>query len=78
MQTTLPQLPEVGKTYISQADPTLSLYVEAVEIIEQDEFDDAGFMVTCRTPKDRGDEKAPCCEIFGDEWASFCFIQVAA
>lgn len=78
MQTTLPQLPEVGKTYISQKDPTLSLYVEAVETIEQDEFGGAGFIVTCSTPDGRSDEGMPCCELFDDEWASFRFTQVAA
>lgn len=78
MQTTLPHLPEVGKTYISQEDSTLSLCVEAVETIEQDEFGDTGFIATCRTPEDRGNEEAPCCEILDDEWASFRFVQAAA
>lgn len=43
MQTALPQLPEVGKTYISQEDPTLSMYVEEVMTVPKDEFGDAGF-----------------------------------
>lgn len=75
---TLPQLPEVGKTYISQEDPTLSLHVKAVETIEQDEFGGTGFIVTCRPPDGRSDEEMPCCELFDDEWASFRFAQVAA
>lgn len=77
MQTTLPQLPEVGKTYVSQDDPTLSLHVEAVETIGQDEFGGAGFIVTCRTLEGQGSKEVPCCEILDDEWASFRFAQAA-
>lgn len=77
MQTIQPQLPEVGKTYISQEDPTLSLYVADVDTIEQDAYGGAGFMATCSSPKDRGNENARYCELFEDDWASLRFIQVA-
>lgn len=78
MQTALPQLPVVGKTYISQEDPTLSLYVEEVITVEQDEYGGAGFMVTCCNLEDKGNKDASGYEFVNDEWASFRFVQVAA
>ncbi len=75
MQTAIP---ETGKTYVSQEDPALTLYVEAVEAIEKDEFGGVGFIVTCRTLKDHSSIEVPCCEILDDEWASFRFVQAAA
>jgi hypothetical protein len=77
MQTTLPQLPEVGKTYTSQEDPTLSIFVEAVETIEADENNPAGFYVEGCDPKDKGNASATVYEVLDDEWVSFRFVQVA-
>lgn len=50
-------LPEVGKTYISQADPTLTIHVERVDLI------DAGYFVECRNG----------IELFSEEWEEFQF-----
>lgn len=66
-------LPEVGKTYVSQADPTLTVYIESVEIIEADEDIEAGYMVTACNPKDVKDMGGMGYEFFNDEWTSFQF-----
>lgn len=78
MQTILPQLPEVGKTYVSQIDPTLSIYVEEIMTVQKDEFGDAGFWVSCCHPEDKDKKDAPGYEFVDDEWASFHFVQAAA
>ena len=75
MQTTIP---EVGKTYISQEDPALTLYVEEVLTVPQDEIGEAGFVATCCRPEDKGNKDAPGYEFLDDEWRHFHFIQAAA
>jgi hypothetical protein len=78
MQATLQQLPEVGKTYVSQADPTFSIYVRRIDLIEAAGDDPAGFIAEGCDPKDKGNEDAPYCEIIDDEWRDFGFASVAA
>jgi len=78
MQTTLPQLPEVGKTYVSKTDPTFSIYVRKVDLIEADGDDPGGFIVEGCDPKNKGKEDAPYCEIIDDEWSDFGCTPVSA
>lgn len=73
MQTALPQLPEVGKTYVSKTDPTFSIYVRKVDLIEAAGDDPVGFIVEGCEPKDKGNEEAPYCEVIDDEWRDFGF-----
>lgn len=75
MQITAPQ---VGKTYVSRIDPTLTLYVEDVLVVQQDEFGEGGFVATGCSPADKGNPEALCYELLSDEWAEFHFVQVAA
>ncbi len=44
-------VPEAGTTYTSQADPSLSIYGEAVELIEADGDESGSFFVTGSPPK---------------------------
>jgi hypothetical protein len=71
MQTILPQPPEVGKTYISKTDPTFSIYVRRIDLIEADGDDPAGFCVEVCAPKDKGITGAMVIELFDDEWRDF-------
>lgn len=65
MQNTLP---EVGKTYTSQADPSFKIYVEKVDLIEADGDEPESFCVEGCDPKDIGNEAGDGVEIYGDEW----------
>ncbi|TAJ76113.1 MAG: hypothetical protein EPO42_13315 [Gallionellaceae bacterium] len=65
-------LPEAGKTYISQTDQS-KIYVESVDLIEADELGDAGFCVTGCDPKDKGDMGAVGYEFMNDEWEAHRF-----
>lgn len=65
MQNTLP---EVGKTYISQADPSFKIYVEKVDLIEADEDCDGGFHVEGCDPKHIGKMWADGIEMTEEEW----------
>lgn len=67
--------PEVGKIYVSQEDPTLSLYVDDVLAVAQDEIGDAGLLVTCCRPEDKDNPAAPCYEFVDGEWECHLFIQ---
>lgn len=65
--------PEQGKVYVSQTDPTVRLYIEAVNIIDADPEDDTpeSFMVEACDEKDRCNEGGWGIEFFGDEWEEF-------
>lgn len=65
MQNTLP---EVGKIYVSRADPSFKIYVEKVDVLEADEDMDAGFCVEGCEPKDINNPAGDGIEIFADEW----------
>jgi len=78
MQSIQPQLPEVGKTYVSQTDPTFSIYVRRIDLIAADGDDPAGFIVEGCNPKYKGDEDAPCYEIFDYDWRDFDLAPVPA
>lgn len=67
--------PEVGKTYVSQIDPTERLYVEAVHHVEADEEDgtEAGFFVEGCLPSDRDIPGGNGIEFTGEEWAEYRF-----
>lgn len=78
MQTALSQLPEVGKTYVSKTDPTFSIYVRRIDLIEADGDDPAGFLAEGCDPKDKDNEDAPCCEIFDYDWRDFDLAPVPA
>lgn len=76
MQTTLPQLPEVGKTYIpnipSAPQIAVCIKVEAVREIVADPARGigAGFLATCSFPDEPG---APCLELMAEDWAASGF-----
>lgn len=70
MQT---NIPVAGKTYVSQLDPSLSLYVESIVVIEADADIEAGFVVTCCPPEGKDDPSVPGYEFLDDEWVSFRF-----
>ena len=61
-------LPQVGKIYISQTDPTDQVYIERIDVIEADGDEPEGFCVVGCAPKDVGTHHADGIEIFGDEW----------
>lgn len=65
MQNTLP---EVGKTYVSRADPSFKIYVERVDLIEADGDDPESFCVEGCEPQDINNPAGDGIEIFGDEW----------
>lgn len=68
-------LPEVGKIYISRTDPSLSIYVEKIDLIEADEETEAGFCVQGCDPKHTGKQHADGIEIYSDEWISHGYHQ---
>lgn len=61
-------LPEVGKTYISRADPSFKIYVEKVSLIEADEECDGGFHVEGCDPKYIGKVFGDGIAMMDDEW----------
>lgn len=65
--------PEQGKVYVSQIDPQIRLYVEAVHDIEADEEqgEPETFHVEACYEQDRDDPGAPGIEFAGDEWEDF-------
>ncbi len=74
MQNTLP---EVGKTYISRADPDIKIYVESVTEIDADEENDAGFAVEGCDPKHIGKQWADGIEIMSDDWHDLDFTPLS-
>ena len=76
MQTT-PVLPEVGKTYISGADPTFLLYVEAINVVEEEADFDAYFFVEGCAPEDIGDMLAMRYDMSEEEWNQNRFTPVS-
>lgn len=67
-------LPEIGKIYISEVDPTLKIFVQCVQRISDVPN---GFFVQGCDPKDVDNENAAEYEFFEDEWASFRFTRAS-
>lgn len=76
MQATLPQLPEVGKTYISNIPSAphiaIRIKVEAIqEVAAAAEWGiEASFLATCSFPDEPG---TPCIELAPDDWSASGF-----
>ena len=81
MQTPLPQLPEVGKTYISNIPSAphiaVRIKVEAMQKIAADaEWGiEAGFLATCSFPDEPG---APCLDLAPGDWTASGFSLATA
>lgn len=67
-------IPKTGKTYISQKDPSFSVYVESVTHIKDD--GDPFFIAQACNRKDKKNPNAIGLEFDPDEWASYNFTQV--
>lgn len=67
-------LPEVGKIYISEADPSFKIYVEKVVIIEADETCDAGLHIEGCDPKYIGKAWGDGIEMTEEEWTEYQLI----
>jgi hypothetical protein len=72
-------LPEVGKTYISEIDPTFRIFVTEVTPPELDPLDKvmSGFFVECCPPGEQDDMQAMGYEFMQDEWEAHRFIPLA-
>lgn len=76
MQITQPQLPEVGKIYVSNipSDPEIAvrIKVESALGVAADAMlgFEADFIVVCSFPDEPG---APCIELVAEEWAASGF-----
>lgn len=63
--------PEQGKVYVSETDPKLRIYIEAVHDIEADEDEPATFHVEACYEKDRDNPGGWGIEFAGYEWDAF-------
>jgi hypothetical protein len=66
-------LPEIGKTYISEAVPGLLIHVENVETLEADENGPASAIIEGCAPADIGDMSGLGYEFTYDEWQGHLF-----
>lgn len=78
MQTTLPQLPEVGKIYVPKDFPDAYMKVKEVyAYVRLTESSREGtFIVSCCDPNNP--DEAVDVDIVGDEWQDQQFTQVAS